>query len=285
MKGKLSLVLLAFILFLFGCQKGDVGPSGPAGPDANQKYINGAFAGTVTGIKRDGSPLKENFNYQYANGVEGYTKSSPPTLYLYRAENYGNNLSILSMSLKALDKGSSNQNILLSADNSTYFSFSKETSSTSLYSVSSRFIPMGFNVVIPIDTLKKSTYPLDFSFNYFVNGGSAFWGVNNYSSLIENGQYHYGFSTVDGATVYFSEPNSTGSFYKIVDAAGNTSNTSSIYGGLTLKFDANNNFIFYSGATNLSLTVPMKADTYSITNYKYDTSTATLSFNYTMRLG
>jgi len=302
MKRELSLTLILFISILIGCQKGDPGPAGPTGaagatgatgatgpvgPDANQKYINGAFTGTVTGTKKDGSPLKESFNYQYATGVEGYTKSSPSTLYLYRTENYGNNLGSLSMSLTALNKGLSNQNIVFTKDAyTTSLSFVKETSSTSLYEVNGRLLLLDFDVVIPIDTLKKSTYPLNFDFYYGIQPGSSpYWGLNMASSLNENGKYYYGFSTTDGLVVFFSEPYYGGAFYKIVDAAGNASFTSATYGGLTLKNNANNNLVFYNGTQDLSLTAHMKADTYSITNYKYDTSTAMLSFNFTMRMG
>jgi hypothetical protein len=289
MKRELSLTLIVFILFLMGCQKGDPGPAGATGPDANEKYINGAFTGTITGTKKDGSPLKESFNYQYAsNGVEGYTKSSPSTMYLYRAESYGDNLRYLSMSLTALNKGLSNQSIVLTHDNyyNTSFSFAKETSSTNIYEVNGRLLLADFDVVIPIDTLKKSTYPLNFDFYYGIAPGSSpYWGLNLGSSFNENGQSYYGFSTTDGSVVFFNQPYSGGSFYKIVDAAGNASFTSTTYGGLTLRNNAKGNLVFYSGTQDLSLTVPMKADTYSITNYKYDTSTAMLSFNFTMRMG
>src|SRR6478609_5514518 len=131
MKREPSLIVILFIAILIGCQKGDPGPTGPAGadgatgavgdtgpagPDAYQKYINGAFAGTVTGTKKDGSPLKESFNYQYATAVEGLTQSPPALLNLFREENYGSNLGSLSMSLKVLNKGLSNQNVSLNGD-------------------------------------------------------------------------------------------------------------------------------------------------------------------------
>ena len=67
MKKRLSLILIAFTLLLIGCQKGDPGPAGATALDANQQYINGAFTGTVIGTKKDGSPLKEAFNYQYSS--------------------------------------------------------------------------------------------------------------------------------------------------------------------------------------------------------------------------
>ena len=191
------------------------------------------------------------------------------------------------MSLTAINKGLGNQSVILTKDayfNS--FSFAKETSSTSLYEVNGRLLLLDFDVVIPIDTLKKSIYPLNFDFYYGIQPGSSpYWGLNGASSLSENGHYYYGYSTTDGSVVFFSEPYSGGAFYKIVDAAGNASFTSTTYGGLTLKNNANGKLVFYNGTQDLSLTVHMKADTYSITNYKYDTSTATLSFNFTMRMG
>jgi hypothetical protein len=293
MNGKLSLVLMAFILLLFGCQKGDVGPAGPAGAtgatgaagaDANQKNINGAFAGTITGKKKDGSALKETFNYTYAYQAEGYTQSSTLDLYRYDEKN---NIGYMTMSLIVKNKGLSNQSVILNKDNDyNTFRFAKETSTTSLYEINGELILSDFNVVIPIDTLKKSTYPLDFTFSYPMYSDGTSYAKVNFTSLYENNQNYFGFPTVDGATVYFGNPNNTtGSFYKIVDAAGNVSSTSSIYGGLSLDYNINNDFIFYGGGKDISLTVPMKADTYSITNYKYDTSTATLSFNYTMRMG
>jgi len=217
--------------------------------------------------------------------VEGLTQSPPALLNLFREENYGSNLGSLSMSLKVLNKGLSNQNVSLNGDGYVNtFSFAKETSPTTLYEVNGRMILADFNVVFPIDTLKKSTYPILFNFYFNVFSGAAYWGINTIY-LNENGNYCSGFLTADGSTVFFLQPYYGGSFYKIVDPAGTASYTSATYGGLTLKNDTNGNLVFYNGTQNLSVSAQLKADTYSITNYKYDTSTSLLSFDFNMRMG
>lgn len=301
MKREPSLIVILFIAILIGCQKGDpgptgpagadgatgaTGPTGPAGADPSQAYINGAFAGTVTGTKKDGTALNEAFNYTYSYGLEAFEPSSTSTLNLHRTNKYGDNSSELSLALLITNKGLANQSTALISDSDlNYFSFLKETSPGNLYTLDGHLLLNDFTVVFPIDTLKKSTYPLDFTFNYHVSPGSPASCDVSFHYLTENSAPYYGFSTTNGSIAYFNHPTNGGAFYKIVDAAGNSSNTSATYDGLTLSQDANYNLVFFKGTQDLSFTMLKKADTYSITNYKYDVSAATLSFNFTMKMG
>lgn len=62
------------VLIITGCKKaetGPAGPAGPAGPQGNSGLImtsGGTISGTLTGIRKDGTPFTEPFGYTYYGG-------------------------------------------------------------------------------------------------------------------------------------------------------------------------------------------------------------------------
>jgi hypothetical protein len=286
MKGKiLTTFIILLTIILTNCQKGDPGPTGAAGatgvagPDSYASYINGSFSGTVIGTKKDGTTLNETFNYTYSKGPEGYTTVAPYNLYLSRSDAYSGS-NFMRLVLLALNKGQANQTIAIQKNlyYDNYFHYSKE-SGNELFVLDAPMIFLPYDVVIPVDP-SNTNYPFTFTFYYYGSGDYNF----NSNFISENNNQYIGMYTKSGEVVYYNYPN-PGTFYKIVDAAGNVSTSSSTYGGLVLNSTSDGHYYFKDQAGNdLSKKVTMPADTYSITNYTYDATKSNLSFNFIINL-
>jgi hypothetical protein len=277
------------IVSLLSCQgkKGDTGPTGAAGaigatgPDAQAPFINGSFSGTVTGTRKDGTAINESFSFPYAVSIEGFSTpvAGIQALTLRRQQSaiiYDQGSVQLYLAIQ--NKGLANQTVsLVSANYSNQFYFSKQLANNQMLIVdaSQGLILSSYTFTYPIDPANTS-YNFDFTY-YFYSGGVYL----NYQSENVNGVYLTYFLTKNNDKVYFYQ----GNFVKIVDASGNVSFTSSTYGSLVLTQDNKYNYIFKKDGVDLSKTVTVPADTYSISNWNYDKTTGNLSFNIILNYG
>jgi hypothetical protein len=289
-----SLVILVSAM-LFNCQgkTGDPGPigapgaagsngangaNGAAGPDATAPYVNGALSGNITGTRADGTtPINETFSYTYDPGY--YTLSANvgqvQTVSLLR---YQSLLSTANSFLLPLILNGSGQYFDSLGNSSFSLSYTKALAGNQLFKLSVQPVLTKQVVILPVDPANTS-YQFDFSF--------IFGGPNvNYIQPMYDNNGHTGFNTKLGEQVFFDSPYAGGAFVKIIDAQGVTSTTSATYGNLILnQSTAPNGFFFTLGGNDLSKTVTLPADKYTITGYSYDTTTSDMKFDYTINIG
>jgi hypothetical protein len=298
MKNAKQVMLMATIIaLLLGCQgkQGDPGPTGatgPAGTDLTSTSVNGSFSGTITGTRKDGMALNENFSFTYAPNTEGFsaTVGGIQSLNLYRYGTLFGAGSYLNFNLLVSNKGATNQTITLDPTiNRNAFSFTKTLTSNQalVVKMDQGLILKDYYVLHPVDPA-NTVYP--FSFTYYFGDNSYAYVYNSYLNI--NGNTAYGFPTKNGEVVYYypNYVNGTyGSFAQIVSADGTVSKTSATYGSLKLDYYSSTDYSGYifrdANGNNLSKTAAVPADTYTITNFTYDKTSGNLSFDFTLNYG
>lgn len=285
---------LAITCIVASCGKdGDPGPAGPQGdkgemgPEGSDKKV-GYFEGTITGKRTDGTPINETFKYEYRSerSSENFvSKGLSKYITFYRYSKAGS--SSMEMDLKT--DGAS----LVAQSNSysSYFRFEKEISTTQKLFIEARPYHIdltGYKTELNED-LNSQTY--DFS-----NGSNPFNSQSraiHYAEEIIDGIQVYRFRAflLDGSyNVYYRVDN--GRLLRINKAFGNESAADvklfDIYNKLKFVNDANAGMpVFYDVSTNKSLAeiIPdTPGDQFTITNYKVDSATGIISFDYVLKI-
>lgn len=284
-KIKLLSITICVAALLAGCrgEDGDPGPQGLKGTaGANAVAKIGYLSGTVSGTRQDGTSFSETFKYEYA----------ADSTFSFREEGDGNKINIirysnslndayLSMSLVEKD----GTLVPASTSYTAYFYFSKELTSSSLFTISAQpYFQATAGFVRNISIAQNKIYY--FSTSYLDR--SADYYLDTY-----NDQFCFVFSAYPknvSYTVYYSQ--STGKLVAVYDLKESKYVTSGeIFDKYNkIKFIYSQNlsayvFVDYSTGAALYEEVPdVAADSLTITNYNHNTNTGILSFDYKLKI-
>lgn len=296
---QLAYVLLAGSVMAVSCQgedgavgpqgtQGDQGQQGPQGsPGMSSTQKDGFIKGTISGKRKDGTAFQESFENNYRYYAEGFRKESGlDKLSLFRSGEAASSNAI-HFDLLVHNKGTSTQQVQI---RDYYMDFLKKLSNNEAFAVNVEALFKDLTVVYPIAPT-NTTYDFDFVFQ-------SYGGEVSYEYIYDQttGKRYYGFKTVGGNLVVFNNPaynSSTGQevgSFAYVQKADGTKLTSTDpitlkYNSLKLSFNNNSRFIMLDFQDNsLAESKVIPADTYTITNYKYDSATGALTFDYTLNI-
>lgn len=300
---KLIAYLSIFSSFLIACE-GDPGPEGPQGLPGEQGpegpgavyEKRGYFSGTVSGTRRDGTSFSEGFNYEYASTsgeLFSTSQATGETLLTVRRQHSTNHANgYISLQFKVLNKGTSSESLVLNGSPSqystvAYFSFIKELSPTSLFSVTAYSGIQSLTFRRIIGNVENEQYK-------FAEDEAGRIQTNYFYDESTGLSYYYLF-TEDGKKIYYEDNNRRvhpnfgyyyGAFYKIVSADGSESTTSSLYSNLHFSYGANGTTLRdASTGEELLEVIYVPEDEYELTNYSYDAATGMMSFSFTITIG
>ena len=298
------------VCLILSCQgkQGDPGPAGMNGTNGTNgtNGVNGTNAGlkddgfkaVVSGTLSDGTPYTDSLTFDYCNGYEIYSfpGTNEMAVNLYRSQFPINNTPTelnprLSFGLKIVDLGSSSQMVSL-LNPSIDFMYAKPLGQWEILDVVCQWIDFDPTYIkFPIDPA-SSTFNFTFTQpNAFLSGtDSAFFGYVNglyYASRIP-------FYTTTNDTVYYSNPllggTNSGAFIKLIDQNGNVSTSSPVYSSIHLvnHYDFTPSWVEYftfadTNNKDLSKTITVAPDSFSVSNLSYAGSTAILSFNFALK--
>ncbi|MBW3544170.1 MAG: collagen-like protein, partial [Bacteroidetes bacterium] len=262
--------------------QGDQGLTGPVGASTVQE--NGFIKGTISGTRRDGTAFQESFENNMRRNPEGFAVENSLhslTLYRYGSVEDGNRIW---MNLKIHNRGTSDQQIEVTGFDVNYL---KELANNQAFAVRTYASFTDLNILYPVSP-SNTAYDFDFYISQY--SGSVY---NDHTFRDDaTDTYYRGFKNTSGDMVYFEDPsydNNTNSYWGdfafVIKADGTKVTSSTKYNGMRLTQDNNWHYMMYDAqGRNLSESVHVPADTYSITNFNYDTATGLLTFDYTMSI-
>lgn len=292
--------LIVTSLLLVACD-GDPGPQGPQGDvgieGSGSGYVKrGYFEGTISGVRKDGTPFSEPFNYRYTNDApELFTHVSGTSLAQFtvlRQQSTNNSLGYITLDFVVLNEGTSDEKLVLKSSSQytpppVSFLFKEELSPGNLFDLQTYSYVAHVPFVRPISRDQNVLY--GFQEDPFGDVSQT----NYYDS--ESAQNVYYFVTSAGVKVYFEDLYTRysdehnyyyGAFLKMVSPEGDVSTTSPLYSQLHLGYNESYRVVFRSAQTGEYLSeVISDIDEYQVTNYVHDASTGVISFDFTITIG
>lgn len=289
MTNKLFYFLLAGAIF-FSCEgeegepgpKGDTGEQGlqgeqgPAGEDGQGlDYIQTGFIkGTISGTRKDGTPIDEEFNFEYRRGAkEGFEiEDNFAELGFYRYED--TSPSNYSRAYISLDIYNLDGNPTIAADN-VMLDLYKELDQNQLFQFS-------FDLRKDEQTISYYIDPSNSTYS-FRDGG------RDYDYVTIDGTTYQDFQLNDGSTVryesYWTNYNNSegyyyGSFVKLTKLDGTVITSGTIYQNLELRdedFDQ-----FFESGVPLGSKITIPGDEMEVTDFVYNQEKGLVTFNFTI---
>jgi len=302
---KSIIYLIIALAVFFSCQgpEGEVGPKGdkgdtgeagiPGAPGANGQdgtgfEKKGFIEGTVSGKRTDGTTFSETFKYEYGPTTEGFKYSDSINQYVFWTSR---SLNIEStdfgfpdytrLYLGVNNKDQANETLLANnRESPIYFGFNKELSGSSIFVIEAEADVNGTIFTHPVNpTLNSSAY------KFTTDGKTGYYLV--YANVIPATTF---IKTTDGKTVYFQDISqnydAVGDYYygnvvKVLDSNGNIT-TSTPYDQLRLTVNTTGDYIFRNlSGVDLSSTVTLPGDTFTVSSYQRNTTTGTITFDFT----
>lgn len=290
--------LFLIIASLIAACEGDPGPEGPQGPQGEQgpegpepaRVAKGSFQGTVSGIRRDGTPFTETFNYEYANTAGEGFKDDPVTgktsFYLgrYNTAN-GDNGSVV-FNFSVMNKDTPSESLFFTPSQSLYstifyFNLTKEISASELFLVTTSTSFSSSVIFQAINEADNTLYK--FTTDYY---GQV---VGNYYYDEEEAVPYRIYFNSDGDKIYYEYESAHfngdyyyGEFAKIEHPDGSVDTESSLYSQLIISYDG---FRDATTGEELGEYVDASEDTYEVSNYSRNATTGEMSFDFSITIG
>ena len=254
--------------------QGTPGATGPRGISGTQAFEDGFAKGIIKGKRRDGQSFEEPFEYRIANARSNFEAYGEPgkggleELHILRSPDLTDAIEC-NFTLLFDRRGASNQTITLK---NFYIEYEKILPNRSLFSLRApeQFLPAK-TVALAISDSHTNAYP-------FLYNGRV---VDQHYDQVKLERYVVFFDK-DYNRIYFkaqSQVSSKYSFAFLIRPDGQKSTVSDLYSTLTYNSNAPADFSKADG-TDLSVgSVPVPADTYTITNFNYN-SDGIVTFDY-----